>query len=126
MKSVKTFVIALVLGLAVVARPMVHGLRRGLAVQTGLTAVSPARAAAQAARAARLGQAELIAHREGRGRISFAPAPRSTRTINLRRTHDETTCHRGLAPSSIDRKRGHRSYSRKRVEMKIDGYLCGN
>jgi hypothetical protein len=94
-----------------------------------LTVASPARVAAQASRAARLAkQGEPIANQEGRGgHRSRPPAPRSTRNT----IHGEFTMKR-LATTALGAVllslviAGAGLAQVKRVEMKIDGYLCGN
>ena len=94
-----------------------------------LTVASPARAAVQAAHAARLTKpGELIANQEGRGRTSFAPARSAFNTQSIQ---GEFAMKR-LATSALSAVilslvfAGIGLAQVKRVEMKIDGYLCGN
>jgi len=94
----------------------------------GLTVASYARIAAQAARAARLTKpSELIANREGRGGIVRARPLRvqytsiqgefamKRLTIAALSAVLLSLVNTGIGLAQV-----------KRVEMKIDGYLCGN
>ena len=94
-----------------------------------LTVASPARVAAQAARAARLAEpCEPIANQEGRGgHRSRPPEPRSTHN-----TIQGEFVMKRLATAALGAvllslvSAGAGLAQVKRVEMKIDGYLCGN
>lgn len=93
-----------------------------------LIVASPARVAAQAARAARLTEpSELIADQKGGGEHrSRPPAPRSMRiTIQgefaMKRL--VTAALSAVLLSLVSASAGLAQV--KRVEMKIDGYLCG-
>jgi hypothetical protein len=108
---------------------MVHRLQRSLAVQMELTVASPARVAAQAARAARLAEpGEPIANQEGRGgHRSRPPAPRSTHSTiqgEFAMKRLTTAALSAILLSLVSAGVGLAQV--KRVEMKIDGYLCGN
>jgi hypothetical protein len=95
----------------------------------GPTVASPARLAAQAARAARLAESsELIVNQEGRGgHRSRPPAPRSTRNTiqgEFAMKLLATTALGAVLLSLVSAGAGLAQV--KRVEMNIDGYLCGN
>jgi hypothetical protein len=95
----------------------------------GLTVASPARVAAQAARAAGLAEpSEPIANQEGRGgHRSRPPAPRSTHSTiqgEFAMKRLTTAALSAILLSLVSAGVGLAQV--KRVEMKIDGYLCGN
>jgi hypothetical protein len=94
-----------------------------------LTVASPARVAAQAACAAQITKpSELNANQEGRGRTLFAPARYAFNDITIQGEFAmirlATAALGAVLLSLVSAGAGLAQV--KRVEMKIDGYLCGN
>lgn len=95
----------------------------------GPTVASPARAVAQAARAARLTEpSELIANQEGRGgHRSPLPPPHSIQITTQGDFAMKRLATMALGAALLSLVSAGISFAQvKRVEMKIDGYLCGN
>jgi len=95
----------------------------------GRTVASPAQVAAQAAHAARLAKpSEPIANQEGRGgHRSRPPAPRSMHNTSQGEFAMKRLTITALGAVLLSLVSAGAGIAQvKRVEMKIDGYLCGN